>query len=69
MNPATSAQVVVKQWLARWYVGWVMSRAQRVFCIYGLPCAGNHACVEWPTNALGGKPIRMIESPRKTSFN
>lgn len=46
-----------------------MSRTQRVFYIYGMRCVGNHACVGWPVNALEGKPIRLIESARGTSFN
>lgn len=54
---------------AKYAVEWMMSRAQRVFFVYGMRRSGNHACIGWLTNALEGEPVTLIESDRVNNFN
>lgn len=55
--------------LARYCVEWMMSRAERIFFVYGMRRAGNHACVGWLANALEGEAVTLIESPGVSNFN
>lgn len=55
--------------LARYCVEWMTSRADRVFFVYGMRRAGNHACVGWLANALEGEAVTLIESQRVNNFN
>jgi hypothetical protein len=55
--------------LARYCVEWMMSRAERIFFVYGMRRAGNHACVGWLANALEGEAVTLTESQRVNNFN
>ena len=59
----------MKTLIARYGVEWMMARAQRVFFVYGMRRAGNHACVGWLTNALEGEAATLIESNLVSNFN
>lgn len=54
---------------ARYSVEWMMGRAQRIFFVYGMRRAGNHACVGWLVNALEGDAMALNESPSINNFN
>lgn len=59
----------MKKLIARYCTEWLMSRAERVFYVYGMRRSGNHACVGWLANALEGEDIKFIENDRVNNFN
>lgn len=59
----------MKTLIARYGIEWMMARAERVFFVYGMRRAGNHACVGWLINALEGDAVTLIESPLIKNFN
>lgn len=59
----------MKTLVTRRGVEWMMARAERVFFVYGMRRAGNHACVGWLTNALEGTAATLVENPLVKNFN
>lgn len=59
----------MKTSIARRGIEWSMARAERIFFVYGMRRAGNHACVGWLINALEGDAVTLIENPRIRNFN
>ena len=59
----------MKELISRCYTEWIMSRAERVFFVYGMRRSGNNACIGWLTNALEGEAVTLIESNRINNFN
>jgi hypothetical protein len=59
----------MKTFLAKRYVQWAVSHAERVVFVYGMRRSGNHACIGWLANALERRAVKFVENTIVANFN